>query len=617
MQIKPVTLPEFGLAVNWAMCRNPMCENFGKDLDVEHHGDIGQVSSERYSLTLRQQFREMRVATGKCRYCGMSWHLHSNHAVRTIARHYLSLSLPFAACPDPACENHGVNVFEHWQDKRGGDRPYRVENAHSVHCRACENNGKKEKLTFPLGTPRRTNTGDEGEARERPPRLPEEEVRERWGEIIEGQYAGRSITDTFDQIGVPHGSYYGALRMIGPRLQDYHSFRNARLLDPARERRPGRVHVYTDVMDASLQLYREHRRQVFLGVIVSTLLRDKKIFILAAHPFCLPLELCKDNAWLVDEGRPEYEREWASVLHPGTLFKERRTQAELDKTVPVLGRHGYFISPPYAQLAHFLVVQKMLGRFREIHCYMDGARDLSKAALVAFRDRIIAGRAEIVLYQHDREGKHRRPPESSSAESSAAALERQWDAADARVRKMERKESPLRLGRGEFDPRVRAKVYAMGHDGGFSKRGNFAWLRYPRDTDSYRNCRTLWLTRMPGKSKAQGKAAVSSAKLYPVDSIMNSMRCRIASFARPLLRSSPGRSYRSSYIDPRVLQNELSLYLLRQNYDIRRSQERQAIPAATWKLRTPKERKLDMLDCAWNFRLGIKHARRISGWLRT
>ena len=45
---------------------------------------------------------------------------------------------------------------------------------------------------------------------------------------------------------------------------------------------------------------------------------------------------------------------------------------------------------PYAEVAHFLVVRKMLDRFETIHCYMDGAKELYGAALVAFRDRILA-----------------------------------------------------------------------------------------------------------------------------------------------------------------------------------------------------------------------------------
>ena len=134
--------------------------------------------------------------------------------------------------------------------------------------------------------------------------------------------------------------------------------------------------------------------------------------------------------------------------------------------------------------------------------------------------------------------------------------------------------------------------------------------------DAYRRCRTLWLTRMPGKSfESHGRAALSRAMLQPVDAIMNSMRARVRAIARPLLRAS-GRSYRSNYIMPGVVYDELSVYLLRQNYDIRRKSSRQIIPAATWGLRRANEPHLNLFEHAWGFRLGVKHAARISGWLR-
>lgn len=47
MKIEPVYLPEFGLELNTAMCRNPMCENFGVDLDVEIPEGRRQASSKR------------------------------------------------------------------------------------------------------------------------------------------------------------------------------------------------------------------------------------------------------------------------------------------------------------------------------------------------------------------------------------------------------------------------------------------------------------------------------------------------------------------------------------------------------------------------------------------
>ena len=125
MKIEPVTLPAFGLAVNWAMCRAPMCVNFGVDLDLELPDGSSQVKGVRY--TLKRDTRPSGEMTGTivCGYCGQSAKLHSNHAIRPIARYFLSLSLPFADCSEPSCSNHGINVFEHWGQKRGGRQPYR------------------------------------------------------------------------------------------------------------------------------------------------------------------------------------------------------------------------------------------------------------------------------------------------------------------------------------------------------------------------------------------------------------------------------------------------------------------------------------------------------------
>ena len=181
---------------------------------------------------------------------------------------------------------------------------------------------------------------------------------------------------------------------------------------------------------------------------------------------------------------------------------------------------------------------------------------------------------------------------------------------------MENPPDQMPLATGASDPKVRADLYRIAFQGGHSKKGGWAWLHYPRDSDAYRNCRTLWLTRMPDKTfKSHGKAALSGAMLQPVDSIMNSMRARVRSLARPLLRAS-GRSYRSNNVAPGVVLDELSAYLLRQNYDIRRKSSRQIIPASTWGLLDEEEPRLDVFDCAWNFRLGVTHAALISRWMR-
>ena len=603
----------------------PDVPHFGRDLDVDLPDGAKQRSSTQYTLRTKWPHEELRTAEVQCKFCKLTWGLHSNLAVRDIARYYLSLSLPFADCTREDCVNHGKNVFEHWTDTRGPTRAYRRESEHAVRCLGCQ-------TVIPLGVARGVKMRTwQTEDRKRPAPAPERVVRRRWRNILDGLYASRSVSDTYDQFDISPVVYYSYLRRISARLRDYHSFRNAALLRPEGPHSDGAVHVYTDVMEVSLQAYRRDRRHSILGVIVSTMMARRKIFVLAAHPYFLPQHLCpgKDER-RSEDSLPEWERRWCSVLHPDTPLDPELSDEELEKAEPDDQRKGYFIVPPYAQVAHFLVVQKMLSRFDDIHWYMDGARDMSKAALVALRDRILAGgasvgdsgthgqrrkSAEIVLYQHDKANRQHVPTESAYRRRTRA-LETAWSQAEKRFGRKESASDELDLTTDEGQQRVRADLYRQAFQGGYSKDGGWAWLRFPPDMDAYRRCRTLWLTRMPGKSfESHGRAALSRAMLQPVDAIMNSMRARVRAIARPLLRAS-GRSYRSNYIMPGVVNDELSVYLLRQNYDIRRKSSRQIVPAATWGLRRANEPKLDMFKRAWDFRLGVRHAARISGWLR-
>ena len=135
MRIEPVALPEFGLELNWAICRNPMCPAFGRDIDVDLPDGAKQRSSRRYTLRTKWAHGELRTAEVQCKYCKLTWSLHSNLAVRAIARYYLSLSLPFADCSNEDCVNHGKNVFEHWQcclAKRAGQAVTDISRYQSV-----------------------------------------------------------------------------------------------------------------------------------------------------------------------------------------------------------------------------------------------------------------------------------------------------------------------------------------------------------------------------------------------------------------------------------------------------------------------------------------------------
>ena len=137
-------------------------------------------------------------------------------------------------------------------------------------------------------------------------------------------------------------------------------------------------------VDISLRAQREERRYYIFKVIVSVLLADRKIFVLAAHPFFLPKRHCPgDKETRRDQDRFEFEREWTCVKHPGWKVAPRQSGADRMADVGELGRDGYFIRSPYAETAHFLVVQKMLSRFQVLHCYMDAAQEMAASALVA------------------------------------------------------------------------------------------------------------------------------------------------------------------------------------------------------------------------------------------
>ena len=110
MRIESADVPEFGTSVNWGMCRNPMCESFGIPFEGEIPDGHKQASDERYHLRIVIGSRDRRGGVIQGRYCGQSAQLHSNRAVRPIVRYFLSLSLPFADCPNPDCGIHVVDL---------------------------------------------------------------------------------------------------------------------------------------------------------------------------------------------------------------------------------------------------------------------------------------------------------------------------------------------------------------------------------------------------------------------------------------------------------------------------------------------------------------------------
>ena len=187
------------------------------------------------------------------------------------------------------------------------------------------------------------------------------------------------------------------------------------------------MRVYTDVLQVSLKRFGEGRRYQFLNIIVSVLVHENSNFILAAHPYFYPDTEKHTPSFedLVDSGQYGLNDDWDCLDHPGKIEldldeylddndnedgdedkeddedKDEDKDKEDDEDLPDISRGGYFICSPYAEAAHFLVVQKMLSRlnrFEKVYHYIDAAWELYSAALCALTEPVRAGRVEIACF---------------------------------------------------------------------------------------------------------------------------------------------------------------------------------------------------------------------------
>ena len=609
MRIETEHLPEFGVGVNWAMCRNPMCPNFG----IPFEGDIPKelrwtpLNCDEIQVTPGGRGRP----AGKiiCWYCDQVSRLASNKAVRPIARYFLSLSLPFADCPNAECQNHGVNLYETW-DEDARVRPYRRTGEHTARCNRCGTQPRSPggSPSIVLGTARK--------AADQP------KTQQRWRGILDALQAGRSIADATEYLGISDTTCRRHLARLGARLGDYLAFRNARLLHPDIPNSERPISLYTGVMEVGPQRNRWLHPSGPLPVIVTVVSVGATAYVLAAHPCFLPRQFCPDAATLRADGRRlRLEAEWASLRHP----------FEGDPNPD-----GYLIRSPYADIAHFLVVQKMLSRFRVIHHYLDAADVSFPAALVAYRDRILAGRpdddrdlaphsagptgmAEVVLLNHDRRVRRRKTGPSGRPPAAPIAPDEAWRAAEKRFDEQPIPEDLEDPHIGEpyldwYNPQVGSVLFGRAVRGAYSKAGGWAWLHYPRESRAYGKPRTLWLTRTQYKTFARhALALIANATLGPVDSVFNAIRARVRSARRPI-GSATGT--RRAGVRPSVLLGELAVYLLRYNYGLQTRPPRR-VPAEAMGLASPNEDKPDPLDIAWRFRLGIDEAEQIGRWRRS
>ena len=578
----PVFLPEFRIKVSWATCLNPACANFGVHYEGPALGERKSVSDKRYRI----QANDGRI---KCRSCGLTAALKSNRAIPVASRYFLQLSLPFADCPVADCENHGINLFEHWYpDKKS--RPYRPQGDHRASCRSCG---------------ARFNTGEALQLRRK------KAIKDELADVILGiVHSKHQVSSGIDRTRLLAATYYSRQARGAARLRDWNSWRNAKLLHRKFQDWEEPLEVYTDTFKVSLQKAGVARRYQYLNLIISTVKLEGSYFILAVHPDFLPEQHCPDAMTLLNEiGKPPFLADW-DCLQYSFGSKASGSVRALIRSLPDVGRKGYFMKPQYVETAHFLVVRKMLSRFPKVHFYMDGSRSQFQAALNVFADDIRRHRVEIALFQHDDEerktvGKFQQPKQPPDSA---------WN--DMQARFAGKVDSGATVwDYTSVDRKRLAQEFRKAFQGAYSKSGKWAWLDYPPHSAQYTNPRTLWLTWTPDKRyEENGRQLLWEAHLDPVDSAIMLLRERVNSVQRGKSRHRPGRSYKTAAQMPLNVMQELWMGLLWRNYGVRFKAVNKIPPARRMGLMRPKESDPDLLNLAWDFRLGIKHAERMTKW---
>ncbi len=433
-------------------------------------------------------------------------------------------------------------------------------------------------------------------------------------------------------MGVPEDTYYTQIKRVGARLRDYLAWRNARLLQGRFANRDAPVRVYIDTLIVSLARHGKGARYQHLEVPVSVvdLPEDSTYYVLAAHPGLLPGWLCQNDLpqLALETFGPAHLSPWDCVEHPLKVDTSRPTDKQMNALLDV-GRGGWFTLSPYTELAHFLTVRKMLSRFPKVYHYMDAHRAQSAAALTAFAADIRAGRCEIALCQTAKAIEEDQVRERWVNEPRAREdwlkekLDHEWQEREARWEAMS-SEGGL-LPDVADDPRVRAGQFAPARDGAGAE-GGWAWLRYLPPGPRFPGGRTLWLTQRPDVAyETVGRELLWAASTLPVDRAHSHLRDDVRALMRASFRAEPGRSYRDAYRDPFAVMAEIWIALFWRNFGprqhLRHRLEEGESPrrSPAWSMgvaRSNEPRKPDLATLAWDFRLGVHEAIRMSRWLQ-
>ncbi|MCU7877544.1 MAG: hypothetical protein KZQ84_12230 [Candidatus Thiodiazotropha sp. (ex Lucinoma borealis)] len=314
--VESLSLPGFSIDAN--TCRNPACENFGvsaKDIQLAKHGYAYRESDGLLKF--------------KCKRCSQISVAYSNLSVLEAFHQCLRNSIPYASCPNPDCQNHDVNLFEHYhadlRDKR--EKRYRInvedqtEQYYQARCRRCNK-------TLPLSKPLRLHT--------RKRRTWQKDIETFIHAIVDG--AGPS--NVMNQMRIHADLDYSQLRAASNALLNYNNAHIIKFMKGTYA--PEHMRIYTDCIVCSIKTFRKNERHQKMKIIVSSCIQNDRSLILAFHPLFDQQDF-DDDTLFNDHKKPLAQRRFDYLKHP--------YNRKMEDSLPLLGIGGYLMDEFYCRIA--------------------------------------------------------------------------------------------------------------------------------------------------------------------------------------------------------------------------------------------------------------------------
>ena len=382
--------------LNVNFCYNTLCGNFGLSWQEAEAG-----------YRLRRKGNTLSLI---CTECGLNRKLYSNKAVDTMFLHVLKNHLLHEYCPDTECENHRINLYEHFPSGKHSkvkrryslasgrvpkDPEKLVKYDYLVRCKAC---GKR----FAAGTPWRLH----GERRRKSGKLdgPDYQYPMDTHQFMKIVCNGVGPSSAVDILDCHPEHYYALLHNLadackfesGRRLMELQS--TAYVKNQPYQDNNQCMRLYSDMMQIIIYLNSKKSRTVTLQCLVTATDYNDSFFILAFTPMFIPGKFTREEKRTAraDSLKLEAHRDYAHLNTEGTPGSSEITISSRDFSFSVLGLDGHFAISSYGALAHFLVLRKMLSRIHRVIHYVDNENELQMAALTAFSDKIRTRQCDVV-----------------------------------------------------------------------------------------------------------------------------------------------------------------------------------------------------------------------------